>query len=345
LTTSVDDRDAFDLSEAQQALLDTLTGTVVLPHDGNEIESTHDVAFVEGGVELDGSEHPEPTYSPHFEAEVPIADQLQQYPEDVSLHQAQKLSATDDNPESGKADMDMEQLRAEVKRLKEHVRRLESTDGAMAAAAAQTLGQLAAMTFPGGVASDHIDHEAETHEIQAGPSNYAKGQRQSTDLGGESSESSRNELGISSRSTRKRKVTDRGVAAKREIVPMNDSTGKRMVIRARTDHLAVRAARSSVRDDRWGVSLTDMFLFFRKRSGKRRVSVVTASETCQLKRRRSISYVDAKHMGSGTGRTRTSARTGTRRSGLAQRSSSSRQYRCESLGLVKSEETLMVYAY
>lgn len=241
LTTFIDDRDAFDLSEAQQALLDTLTGTVVLPPEGNEIESTHDVAFVEGRVELDGSEHPEPTYSPHFEAEVPITDQLQQYPEDVSLHQAQKLSATDDNPESGKADMDMEQLRAEVKRLKEHVRRLESTDGAMAAAAAQTLGQLAAMTFPGGVASDHIDHEAETHEIQAGPSNYAKSQRQSTDLGGESSESSRNELGISSRSTRKRKITDRGVAAKREIVPMNDSTGKRMVIRARTDHLAVRA--------------------------------------------------------------------------------------------------------
>lgn len=217
-----------------------MTRAVTSQHEGGDAESgsTH-ATLAKGDAEHEPTKRTttESAYVAQFHAEQPEADQVNQYPQDVSLHQAQKLSAVNGVLEPSKAELNMEQLRAEVTRLKEHVRRLENTDGAMAAAAAQTLGQLAAMTFPGGTATESHDGDAEQSSGPAGPSNYGKG---SKTLGVNPSDASPNSNGSISRSARKRKAGDRAVKPKREVVPMSDSTGKRMVIKERTDQLAVR---------------------------------------------------------------------------------------------------------
>ena len=232
---------AVALSDARQALLDTLTGAVVTTEETADPESGQNAIQERRGADLTEREpvSVDSVYPAQYEVGSPGVDQLQQYPEDVSLDQAQKLTSISHTLEHSNSDMDMDQLRAEVRRLKEHVRRLENTDGAMAAAAAQTLGQLAAMTFPGGITPEHPDLDLEHSHSTAGPSNPGKNQRAVAAPGGDSSEIHRNEIEPVPRQVRKRKAVDKTTRVKREIVPMNDSTGKRMVIKERTDQLAV----------------------------------------------------------------------------------------------------------
>jgi len=163
-----------------------------------------------------------------------VSEQPDLYQTGVSLYAPQK-DVTNLNPE-----MDMEQLRAEVKRLKEHVHRLESTDGAMAAAAAQTLGQLAAMTFPGNLG-------AETGESEPSPTNRTKratgGKRKARPISDDSLNASLADgsaSGARSDAPRKRRKPREHVKPKREAVPTSDSTGKRVIVKERTDQLAVR---------------------------------------------------------------------------------------------------------
>jgi len=162
-----------------------------------------------------------------------VSDQPDLYQTGVSLYAPHK-DATNLNPE-----MDMEQLRAEVKRLKEHVHRLESTDGAMAAAAAQTLGQLAAMTFPGNLGQEPGDSEASpTKRTKRAKGGKRKARPASDDNIG-ASQAPESGAGADADAPRKRRKPREHVKPKREAVPTSDFTGKRVIVKERTDQLAV----------------------------------------------------------------------------------------------------------
>jgi hypothetical protein len=183
---------------------------------------------------------------------------------DMSLHQAHALTSTkevltpasettatnlpiddslpDHSPflQESLADMqNVEELRAEVKRLKEQVRRLETSDGAMAAAAAQTLGQLAAMTFPGGgaVEGSVTDGEASQQPIVSTPSRKPRQSKKVATMQ-RSYEAGPDENQRSSK--RRKKDGDETTKTRRNVVPTSDATGKRVVLKERTDQLAVR---------------------------------------------------------------------------------------------------------
>jgi hypothetical protein len=136
--------------------------------------------------------------------------------------------------------MDMEQLRAEVKRLKEHVHRLESTDGAMAAAAAQTLGQLAAMTFPGNLGQEAGDSEPSSTNRTKRAARGKRKARPTSDDGLGASQANGSAAVARVDAPRKRRRPQEHVRPKREAVPTSDSTGKRVIVKERTDQLAVR---------------------------------------------------------------------------------------------------------
>jgi hypothetical protein len=155
-------------------------------------------------------------------------------------------------------DMNMEQLRAEVKRLKEHVHRLENTDGAMAAAAAQTLGQLAAMTFPGSLNQEGSDYEAISEERPKRTPGGKRKKRTAThdmDSGTQSDSGSPNLAGPS---RKRRKAGDRS-KVKRDAIPTSDTTGKRLVIKERTDQLAVRERQRTCTERYTSPALEDTF--------------------------------------------------------------------------------------
>lgn len=177
------------------------------------------------------------------------------YGQDISLGQAHKLAAATGH-EPSVPEMNVDQLRAEVKRLRDHVRKLEKTDGAMAAAAAETLGQLAAMTFPNGPAGilDPSGVGAEQQVMEAESSSMASARQAkhdvlsldshddspTADAPQESSASLDYTFQEPGRRGRKRKNHEEQGSDQRRSVPVSDTTGKRLVLRERTDQLAVR---------------------------------------------------------------------------------------------------------